>query len=99
MKKIMVGLLLILGVSAFIAQAEPISMTGIAFANAQKPTYWHLGKEAGGKMIAEANIPFEPEKMMPFQGKMVKVTGALIPDRTTPTFDRGYTVEAVVETP
>jgi hypothetical protein len=99
MNKVAVVLLLILGVSAFVAQAEPVSMTGMAFVNSQNANYWHIGKEGGGKKISTANIPFEPEKMAPFQGKMVKITGELIPDRKTPTFDKGYKVEAIEETP
>lgn len=98
MKKIIVGLVLLAGLSA-LAQAAPVSMTGTAFVNTQNANYWHLGEEKGGRMIASANIPFEPEKMMLFQGKMVKITGELLPDRTTPTFDRGYTVEAVEVSP
>lgn len=99
MKKIIVGLLLFMGVSAFIVQAEPVTKTGIAFANTKSPNYWHIGRESGGKMIAEANIPFEPEKMAPFQGKRVKITGELMTNRTGIVFDKGYTVEAVEVSP
>lgn len=94
MNKVIVVLLLVTGVSAFIAQAEPVSMTGVAFHGTKNPNYWFIGKNSGGKQVATANIPFEPDKMVPFDGKMVKITGELMPDRKAPTFDKGYTVEA-----
>lgn len=90
MKKLMI---LIALAAAVTVQAETIK--GKVYV--EKAIYWHLCKETkDGVVIDVANInKADADKIAPFDGKVVEVTGNLNPESRFPSFLPGIEIKVV----